>query len=116
MYIAKIERDADGKPRRMVLMNTPPLAAEIRARQSRNDAVRDLFLAHPNRWLSVKQLAKVGGFAAWRSRVAEVRIALHEADNGTIQWNGDSKDSRYRYLRQKPLGPDAGVPRERKLF
>ena len=91
-------------------------APDFAVRSSKNAQVKALFLAHPSKWISVKQLAKVGGFAAWRSRVAEVRIELHEEDAGTIQWNGDSKDSRYRYLRHVPIGTDASVPRERRLF
>ena len=116
MYIAKIERDADGKPRRMVLMSTPTVADEIKSRQSRNERVKALFLSRPARWISVKELAKHGGWCAWRTRVSEVRVQLEKDDAGTIQWNGDPSDSRYRYLKQRPLGPDAAVPRERKLF
>jgi hypothetical protein len=110
-----IERDGDGAPCRLLFV-AESVADQIAQRQTRNEAVRELFLSHPAKWISVKQLARVGGFAAWRSRVAEVRIALHESDAGTIQWNGNAKDSRYRYLKQKPLGPDAAVPRERRLF
>ncbi len=90
--------------------------AEITHRINRNERVRLLFLSKPNRWISVKALAKVGGFAGWRTRVSQVRTALETEDAGTIQWNGDVKDSRYRYLKSKPLGPDAAVPRERRLF
>ena len=91
-------------------------ASEFVARHTRNDRVKALFLSKPAKWISVKQLAKVGGFASWRTRVSEVRVQLERDDEGTIQWNQHVKDSRYRYLRHRQLGPDASVPRERKLF
>jgi len=92
------------------------IAQEIQSRQTRNAKVKALFLSKPAKWISVKELAKVAGFASWRTRVSEVRQYFEESDNGTIQWNGNSLDSRYRYLVHRPIGPDAAVPRERKLF
>ena len=91
-------------------------ASEFVARNTRNERVKALFLSKPAKWISVKQLAAVAGFCAWRSRVSDVRVQFEADDEGTIQWNGDRLDSRYRYLRHRPLGPDASVPRERKLF
>ena len=116
MYIAKIERDADGTPRRMLLMRTN-VAAEVSRRHSNTTAVLDYFKHHPNVWIPWKTLARnaLGGALAWRTRVSDARKAV-EDEGGCIQWNGNARDSRYRYLRQRPLGPDAGVPRERKLF
>lgn len=110
-----IERDANGVPTRLFIMATQ-ITAELVSRSTRNERIRALFLSKPSHWISVKELAKAGGFAAWRSRIAEVRLQFHAEENGTIQWNGNPKDSRYRYLKQIPLGPDAAVPRERKLF
>ncbi len=92
------------------------VATEIQSRHSRNERVKALFLSKPAKWISVKELAKVGGYCSWRTRVAEVRVQLKKDDDGTIQWNGDVNDSRYRYLRHTPLGPDASVPRQKGLF
>lgn len=92
------------------------ISADIDARQTRNAKVKALFLSKPAIWISVKELAKHGGFSAWRTRVSECRVQFEKDDQGTIQWNGNPQDSRYRYLRHRPLGPDASVPRERKLF
>ncbi len=92
------------------------LAEEIAHLNKLNQRVHDLFMSKPAKWLSVKQLAKVGGFSGWRSRVSQVRTYLETRDEGTIQWNGDVKDSRYRYLKHRPLGPDAAVPRQKGLF
>lgn len=91
------------------------VAAEIASRRTRNEKVKALFLSKPYKWISVKELAKVAGFASWRTRVSETRIELREL-GADIQWNQDSKDSRYRYLPQRPLGPDAAVPRQKGLF
>lgn len=92
------------------------LAQEIQGRQTRNAKVKALFVSKPAKWISVKELARVAGFASWRTRVSEVRQHFEDTDSGTIQWNGNVFDSRYRYLIHKPIGPDAAVPRERKLF
>ena len=93
------------------------VAAEVARRHSNTSAVLDYFKAHPSQWVSWKTLARnsLGGALAWRTRVSDVR-KLVEAEGGCIQWNGNVSDSRYRYLTFKPLGPDAAVPRERKLF
>lgn len=112
-----LDRDEDGHPTRLLYSRpAEPVATQVAVRESLNAKVRALFLSKPNRWIGVKALAKVGGMCGWRTRVSQVRTQLHAEDAGTIQWNGDVKDSRYRYLRQIPQGPDAAVPRERKLF
>ncbi len=106
-----------GQPVRLLYARpVEPVSQQVAVRVTLNEKVKALFLSKPNRWISVKELAKHGGFAAWRTRVSQVRTELEDSDAGTIQWNGDVKDSRYRYLKHRPLGPDAAVPRERKLF
>ncbi len=112
-----IERDGDGQPVRLLYARpVEPVAKQIAVREGGNARIRALFLATPNKWIGVKKLATVGGFAGWRTRVSIVRRQLEAEDAGTIQWNRDPRNSMYRYLRQKPQGPDASVPRERKLF
>jgi hypothetical protein len=35
--------------------------------------VRALFLSRPNEWVDGRELATVGGYAAWRTRLSECR-------------------------------------------
>lgn len=70
------------------------------------DDVIGYFRARPNVWLPVRELATVGGFAAWRTRISEARKAIEQDSDWTIVWNGKSRDSAYRYQR-KPLGRSA---------
>jgi len=91
------------------------LARELPRRQSNANAIFDHFVAHANRWVTWRTLAHIGGALAWRTRVSDARKKAR-ALGGEIQWNGTIEDSRYRYLVHKPIGPDAAVPRERKLF
>jgi hypothetical protein len=39
------------------------------------DRVADLFRSMPGQWIDGRTLAQVGGFAAWRSRVSDARLA-----------------------------------------
>lgn len=73
------------------------MKAEIERRSSLTAAVRDLFLSRPWVWIPVRVIAEVGGFAAWRTRVSDARHQIEGADSGTIRWNGQVKDSAYRY-------------------
>lgn len=88
------------------------LGAAIMRRRSKTLQVLDLFRSKPGQWINVHELAKVGGFAAWRSRVADSR-KLAEKDGELIEWNGKEADSAYR-LRPAPLGRDAGEFVERR--
>lgn len=64
--------------------------------------VRALFLASPGRWFSTRELADVGGFAAWRSRTAEARLQLEAEHLGTIEnrleRHGRMRISTYRFV------------------
>jgi hypothetical protein len=86
---------------------------EIERRATFTSAVLDYFMAHPLEWIDVHTLAHVAGFAAWRTRVSDARKVV-KRDGGDIVWNGESRNSCYRYHPQAPLGRDAGeqVPRE----
>jgi len=112
-----IDRDGKGEPVRLLYSRpSEPVGKQLAERQTRNEKVRALFLSKPNKWISALRQCVCAGFCSWRTRVSEVRVQLEAENAGTIQWNEDSRDSRYRYLRQIPQGPDASVPRERKLF
>jgi hypothetical protein len=86
---------------------------EIERRATFTTAVLEFFQSHPLEWIDVHQLADVGGFAAWRSRVADARRIV-KREGGDIVWNHEPRNSCYRYHPQAPLGRDAGeqVPRE----
>ena len=73
-------------------------AAEAERRASRTDLVEQLFRARPGEWISAPELAKVAGFCAWRTRVADARRRFVECSEGTVEWNGDVRASAYRYV------------------
>ncbi len=89
------------------------LAPELARRQTNTDKVLALFRAKPMEWIDAHDIALVGGFMAWRTRVADAR-AIAENSGWTIEWN-KQRYSMYRY-RPIPQGPSAETPRERRLF
>lgn len=74
-------------------------ASEFERRATFADAVERLFRARPGAWIPVSDLAQAGGFCAWRTRIADVRKRFEEAGIGTIEWNGHTKTSAYRWVR-----------------
>jgi len=99
------------------------LTAERERRQAKADDVMALFKSKPGVWIDWTELAKVGGGAAWRTRVSECRQIV-KADRGQIE-NRQSRTvtqgphglkvsgpvvSEYRYLPYEPLGRDASIP------
>lgn len=67
--------------------------------------------ARPRIWIEARELAKVGGFCAWRTRISEARKVIEGRGDGTIEWNGKTRESAYRYLPYVPLGPSAETDR-----
>ena len=88
------------------------LPHELTRRKSARDCVYELLVEHQQQWVGVHELARVGGFAAWRTRVSECR-ELAARDGSEILWNGSVKDSKYM-LRPKRLGRDAAVQVQQK--
>lgn len=90
------------------------MKAELVRRASLRDHVRAYFLARPLVWISMHDLASIGGVGGFRTRVSELRTREHL----TIIHNGkNGAASRYMYHPQPPLGRDAGVPvRQKHLF
>ncbi len=74
------------------------MKAEIQRRAGKTQAVIDLFQCRPGVWIDAETLAKVGGFCAWRTRVSDARKAL----DGSLEWNGDVRESMYRFVPQPP--------------
>lgn len=80
------------------------IKAEIVRRQSNTAKVYTLLRERVGTWVNVHELARVGGFSAWRTRVSDARD-LCSADEEII-WNGKTAESAYM-LRPKSLGRDA---------
>lgn len=61
--------------------------------------VAALFKAYPNQWLDGRQIAQVGGYAAWRTRVSDLRRAPFNMviENETVRHEGYTV-SRYKYV------------------
>lgn len=78
----------------VVSVNVPQ---ERRRRQSKTEDVLALLYAKPSEWIGVHELAEVGGFAGWRSRVVEARIVI-EKDGGQLVWNENCRQSAYRFI------------------
>ena len=77
---------------------------ELERRESNAGAIEALLRGRLGQWVDVYELANVGGFAAWRTRVSDVRAKLSAEYD--LVWNGDVKHSAYM-LRPKALGRDA---------
>jgi hypothetical protein len=89
-------------------------SSEFAQRHSLTLDVLAYLQARPAKWVQARTLAKIGGFCGWRTRVSQAR-KIAERDGSTIQWNGQVKDSQYRFLRHKPIGPDAAIYRAKTL-
>lgn len=93
----------------------PGLASEISRRQSLASKLEDYLKARPGEWLTMDELAKVGGLGGWRTRLSE--LGRRTVDPLTIEHNKmNGAASRHRYLPWKPQGPSADQYREMRLF
>ena len=79
------------------------MKSEMQRRQGKTQAVIELFQLRPGVWIDAGTLAKVGGFCAWRTRVSDARKAL----DGSLEWNGDVRESAYRFV---PMPPKVSTP------
>jgi hypothetical protein len=80
---------------------------EAERRKSRTDRIEELFRSRPGAWINVPELADVGGFCAWRTRVADARQRIEQVGDGTIEWNRNIRASAYRWV---PLTRDETPP------
>lgn len=81
---------------------------ELQRRQSHTDAMIALFRSQPWIWIGIHALAHVGGFSAWRTRVADAR-KVFRSEGGDVIWNRDPIQSAYCYRPQAALGRDAST-------
>ena len=90
---------------RIAAATVAALDPEANCRRSRADQVEHLFRSPPGQWISAGELATVGGFCGWRTRVADVRRRVEDAGQGTVEWNGDVRGSAYRWLPRCATAP-----------
>jgi hypothetical protein len=71
------------------------------ARASLTDRVAAYFRALPNCWINARELTTVGGFAAWRTRVSELRKPPYAMtiENRTRR-EGGYTISEYRWVKE----------------
>ncbi len=61
------------------------------------ERVRALFISRPNEWVDGRELAQVGGYAAWRTRLSECRKRYGMRLENQVIRHEDYTVSRYRY-------------------
>jgi len=54
---------------RMIHMSSPTPDKPV----TRLDQLAEYFRRHPNTWCDAREIARVGGFASWRTRVSDLR-------------------------------------------
>lgn len=64
-----------------------------------NDRLAEFFKARPHQWVHARHLLPIAGFAAWRTRLSELRRAPYSMpiENRTERRAGQV-DSFYRYV------------------
>ncbi len=71
------------------------MKAEIERRRSLADQLEDYLKARPGQWLTMQELAAVGGLGGWRTRISDLRLKR----DMRIDWNGQSGSaSRHCYI------------------
>lgn len=91
------------------------LSPEIARRHGKRDDIIALFQSRPLQWIGIHELAHVGGFAAWRTRVSEARQEL-EAKDGAVTWNEDCRNSAYMFTPYVPIPRSHDANGQRILF
>lgn len=84
--------------------------AELERRASNRDRVAAYFRAHPLVWIPWHEFARIGGGAAWRTRISECRTDLGMTIENRLSSAEFGVQSVYRYVPHVPLGRDAGEP------
>ena len=88
-------------------------AEDFAVRATLTDAVLALFLSRPGVWIDVHELAQVGGFCGFRTRVSEARKRFERDYRGTVVWNGKQRSSAYRYV---PVVPPPVPAMQMEMF
>ncbi len=89
------------------------LSLELARRQSKTAKVVAVFRDAPRQWLIWALFSDLVGERAYRTRISNAKKRF-EQEGGTVESRTYTEGPRiiteYRYLPQKPLGRDAGVP------
>lgn len=56
------------------------------------------FQQHPRVWIDCRELAQIGGFMAWRSRISECRTTLGMTIENRLRKAGKVTVSEYRWV------------------
>lgn len=64
---------------------------------SLTEKVRALFLANPGRWIDGREIAQVGGYAGWRTRISDCRKDFAMQIENEYERRPNLTISRYRY-------------------
>lgn len=81
------------------------MRTELERRESCADKLEALLRSRPGEWISMRDLAAVGGIGGWRTRLSDLRLkrGLNIVHNGK---NGQA--SAHRFIPYEPLARDAG--------
>lgn len=80
------------------------MKGELARRVTCRDKVEALLRAHAGEWVSMADLAEVGGIGGWRTRLSE----LNTLRGLNICWNGkNGSASAHRLVPRETLGRDA---------
>lgn len=67
------------------------------SRSSLTSNIENLFKSKPGAWISMRELAQIGGVGGWRSRICDVR----KSRGLDIEWNKrNGSKSAYRFVNQ----------------
>ncbi len=93
-------------------------AAEFERRNAHLAKLAQFFRAHELTWIESRELERIAGRNAWRTRVSDCRVKLGMTIENRQQRistdDGFAILSEYRYLPYQPLGPDASAYRTQK--
>lgn len=107
LYANAREQLHDGAELQCVKSFESAMKEELARRKSNVEKLREFFLSKPLVWIGVHELARIAGFAAWRTRCSDCRQVIETAGLGTIRWNGNCRESAYRYEPFQSLGRSA---------
>ncbi len=80
------------------------MKTELSRRLSFSKQLEVYLKAHPNEWIPIATLAKLGGIGGWRTRLSE--LGKREKDPLALEYNGKPGElAAHRYL---PNGPRLG--------
>ncbi len=88
---------------------------ELQRRASLASQLEAYLKGRPGQWVTMAELAAVGGLGGWRTRLSE--LGRRPVDPMRIEHNGKSGNaSRHRFVPWEPVGPSADQYREVSLF